>query len=336
MLHTGDSIVALHTDVLPIIDGEGSDIAWTEASWIDLNYTWIPYNVTLPKAECSGRYKVTWNKTTNLLYFLVEITDEFFVNGYVFSPSDGSYPNYDVVEVFIDEDRPGSYHAKNNAAFAYHITGGNANTDHDVVDIYDATPGDGWDWDNNKVNCNSHFPAFKRTNVGHDYVWEFSMMVIDSTYTPTDDPTLFQKALVEGKEMGLTVAYCDSDIPGSSPYRENFLASKYQTLANSNTSWENSSTFAHLTLKNDILSRVGKIGDSSTKVWMDGGNKLQCKIKNLGENPRIQLFDMLGRIALEATLDNDKIVDLSGLSSGYYLVNIQNGLSTISRKIFVK
>ena len=335
MLHLGDSIVAIHTSVLPVIDGDGSDAAWTDASWIDLNYTWIPYSITLPSAECSGRYKVTWNKTTNLLYLLVEITDEALVTGYVFSPSDGSYPNYDVVEVFLDEDRPGSYHAKNNSAFAYHITAGNANTDHDVIDIYDTTPGAGWDWSSNKVNYNSHVPEFKRTNVGRNYVWEFSMMVIDSTYTPTDDPELFKANLTEGKEMGLTVAYCDSDIPGANPYRENFIASKYQTLANSNSSWENSTLFAHLILKENISSGLENVVDLSTKIWVDGANKLNLNVDNSWKNPQIQLFDISGRLVMQRILSNYEGVDLGGYKSGYYLVILKDNSKYIARKVFV-
>lgn len=333
MNYPGDSIVAMHTTVLPIIDGDGTDAAWNAASWVDINYMWMPYGATIPAADFTGRYKVLWNKTTNLLYFLVEITDDKFVNGYVYSKSDGTYYAYDVVEVFIDEDRPGGDHAMNNNAFAYHITGGNATTDYDAIDIFDPT--NSYNWGAGiYVNNKSHFPEFKRTNVGTKYTWEFSLKVLTSNYTPTDNSDLFKATLMAGKKMGLTVAYCDNDNSAVNPKRDNFIASKYETQANSDISWQNSTTFAHLTLKDNTPNSIQTMEDLTAKVWVDASKQLHCNLDQTWKTPTLQLVDITGRIILDENISNT-LIDISRCKSGFYIVLLKENNREITRKIII-
>jgi len=334
MDHPGDSILALHTNILPIIDGDGSDATWNAATWIDINYMWMPYGTIIPASDFSGRFKVLWNKTTNLLYFLVEIIDDKFVIGYSYNKTDGSYPNYDVLEVFFDEDRPGGDHALNNTAFAYHITGGNATIDHQVIDIYDPT--NSYNWGAGiYVNYTEHLPEFKRGNVGTKYTWEFSMKVLKSNYTPTDNSDLFKATLVNGKKMGLTVAYCDNDNSSVNPKRDNFIASKYETLINNDISWQNSTIFAHLTLIENTINGTEVVDENSTNVWVDNTKQLNIKVDGSWKNPILKLTDISGRILCTQSIFNYKTIDLSNFKKGCYITVIQDNNRIISKKIML-
>jgi len=324
----GDNLIAYQTSNVPLIDGDSTDVAWSLAPWVDINYTWIPYNATIPSDIFNGRFKVLWSKTTNLLYFLVEITDSKFVNGYVFSPNDGSYPNYDAVEVFLDEDRPGGTHTFDNTAFAYHITSGNSFTDHYAIDIW------GSNWGSNVVNYSNHLPEFKRVNIGTKYYWEFSMMVIKSTFKPTDDPTLFKAELVNGKKMGLSVAYCDNNNSATNPTRDFFFGSKFQTQANSNNSYMDSSIFGNLTLADtQSPSDVTSVSDYSASVSVNEAKQLIFKLNSGWSFPVVQITDISGKVMLKKRISNDQQLDISALHHGCYLVVMKENNQILTKKI---
>lgn len=334
MDHQGDSIISNHTVELPLIDGIGADACWNNTAWVNINYMWAPYNTTISTADFSGKYKVMWNKTTNLLYFLVEITDDMFVNGYLYSKSNGTYPNFDIVEVFLDEDRPGGDHAMTSAAFAYHITGGNSTTDFDALDIYDPT--NSWNWAAGiYVNYKSHLPEFKRTNIGNKYTWEFSLKVLTSAYKPTDNSDLFKATLTDGKKMGLTVAYCDNDNSTVNPKRDNFIASKFQTQANSDISWQNSTTFAHLTLKENAVNSVEKADTNTNKLYIDKEGKLQFQLDDYWKNPTIKILDITGKIITNQKINTSNKINVSHFSKGFYIIKIEENNRIYSRKFIL-
>ncbi|NDP19553.1 MAG: T9SS type A sorting domain-containing protein [Paludibacter sp.] len=315
-----------------MIDGDGADAVWSGANWLDLNYMWDPYNTTLPTADFSGRYKVLWNKTTNLLYFLVETTDEYFRTGYVFSKTNGKYSFYDVVEVFLDEDRPGGDHAANNSAFAYHITGGNTNTDFDALDIFSENNQLNWGA-GIYVNYRSHFPEFKCTNVGTKYTLEFSLMVLNRNYKATDNPNLFKANLVNGKKMGLTLAYCDND--GEDETRDNFIASKYETSSNRDASWQNSITFAHLTLIENAPNNIENISELNPKIWIDNKHTLNLEMPSNCETGNLQLTNMDGKIVFERKIQNSYKNNIPELRPGCYVAILKNNNRKFVQKIIV-
>lgn len=334
MEHPGDSIVAMHTTVLPNIDGSGSDEVWNSANWVDMNYTWIPYNQTVPVADFTGRFKVLWNKTTQLLYFLVEITDDKFVNGYVYDKFNGSYPNFDVVELFIDEDRSGGDHTSNNNAFAYHITSGNATTDYDAIDIFDSTP-NAPNWSAGiYVNYKNHFPEFKRTNVGTKYTWEFSLMALTSNYTPANNPTLFKTNLTVGKAMGLTMNYCDNDNSAVNPVRDNFFSSKYVNPSDNNSSWQFAYNFGSMVLKEKGgYTGIKSARNNEATIWVDGAKQLNCKLNESWNRPTFQLLNISGSVLFEKEMIIGKKIDLSAYKQGFYLAVIKENQSIFTQKI---
>ena len=120
-----DTVMVPHVTQLPVFDGVGDDESWEKAEWQAMGQVWIPYGEFVLSDDFTGRYKAAWNSETNLLYLLVEIKDDVLVDGY--KPGDDNYPDFDVLEIFIDEDNSGGMHriddGDENAenAFSYHI-----------------------------------------------------------------------------------------------------------------------------------------------------------------------------------------------------------------------
>ncbi|MCF8226727.1 MAG: DUF362 domain-containing protein [Bacteroidales bacterium] len=241
---------AREASTLPSVDGIGDDDCWKTANWNHIDQLWIPWGENnIPMEDFNGRFKVMWSSETNLMYFLVKTTDDVFVDNYEYP--DGGYPDYDIVEVFIDEDHSGGGHvfdtdtedAEN--AFSYHIAidqpvdGGSVSIAH-VLDI----AGTSWG-DRTTPDYFDHFPDFTVTRDGNTLTWEFSLEVHSDAYDPADkDASLV--ALSEGKVMGVSLAYCDNDTPGTA--RDNFFGSVEVTQEAYNDHWKLADDYGVLTL----------------------------------------------------------------------------------------
>jgi len=223
-----DTVKVQQVPVTPIVNGIGNDEVWNTEGviWQSIDQVWMPWKGTIPSfSDFFGKYKVIWNEESNMLYFLVDITDDAFIDGYNFA-SNGpfGYPNYDVVEIFIDENRSkgahvfdkGTENAQN--ALSYHISV-NAPADGETATEFTVEDLDGKDWGSSwVVNYASHFPGFAMRKSGNNFVYEFSLKVFNDTY-PTQQKngstaTDIEKArvtLTAGKIMGMTMAYCDND-----------------------------------------------------------------------------------------------------------------------------
>ena len=191
-----------------------------------------------------------WSAGENLMYYLVEIHDDVFIDGYVWPQ--GGYPNYDIVEVFLDEDHSGGPHIfdtqTENAenAFSYHIAAtapaeGQVSHDFVVCDIA------GTSWSNEIIpNYAGHFPDFAMKKNGNTYVYEFSMKVYSDEYDDAN-PEASRVNLSEGKVMGMSVAYCDND--ENDGERDNFFGSVWVTADRYNSHWESADDYGVLTLE---------------------------------------------------------------------------------------
>jgi hypothetical protein len=235
-----DTVKVQQVTVNPLIDGIGNDEVWNAegVTWQTIDQVWMPWKGTVPSSsDFSGKYKVVWNEESNMLYFLVDIIDDAFIDGYNFA-SNGpfGYPNYDVVEIFIDENRSKGSHVFDNGtenaqnAFSYHISvnapaDGETTTDFTVEDL------DGKDWSSSwVVNYASHFPGFAMRKSGNNFVYEFSLKVFNDTYptqqkngSTASDIEMARVTLTAGKIMGMTMAYCDNDVNDGK--RDNFFGS---------------------------------------------------------------------------------------------------------------
>ncbi len=228
----------------PTINGDSTDACWAEVDWQTIDQVWIPWGGSVGADDYTGKYKIIWSSSENLLYFLVEITDDVFVDGYEFGP--GDYYNYDIVEVFIDEDKSGGVHNYEDTenAFAYHIVvdapeEGEVNNDFVVCDMTGPVT---------TVNYASHFPDLAMKKTGNQYTWEFSLAVYDDTYD-NSNPEASRVDLSEGKISGLSLAYCDNDDPEEEPKtRDNFFGSVWVPEEEYNNHWINADGFGTIEL----------------------------------------------------------------------------------------
>ena len=231
-----DTVKALECTTPPAIDGTADDACWEVAKWQTIDQVWIPWGSSISAEDFTGRYKITWSSETDKLYFLVEIIDDVLVKGYQYPA--GGWPDYDVVELFIDEDHSGGDHTHNNNAFAYHITAGNDDKPFEVVDLQD-----GW----NPYNFSDHLDCVIKFENGI-YTWEIALTVYNENYNPqkTTNPT---EELAIGKFSGLSIAYCDNDDPDENPKtRDNFIGSVAVPKSKYNDHWKNASDFGNLLL----------------------------------------------------------------------------------------
>lgn len=223
-----DTIKVQPVIAIPNFDGYATDEIWNSegVNWQPIDQVWMPWKGTVPTADdFTGRFKLVWREPENLLFFFVEITDDVFVDGYNFVTNGPfGYPNYDVVEIFLDENRSKGPHVFDNGtenaqnAFSYHITL-NAPDDGKTTSVFTVEDLDGRDWGNSwVVNYAKHFPDFVMRKEGNNYYYEFSLKVFNDTYptqqkngTTSTDIEKSRVVLAPEKIMGFTMAYCDND-----------------------------------------------------------------------------------------------------------------------------
>jgi hypothetical protein len=251
-----DTLWIKEIQVAPEIDGNPADDCWQSAAWDPISQVWIPWGGSMDSADFYGRYKVLWSSASNLVYVLAEITDDIFVDGYVFksSPQNNNYPDFDVLEAFLDEnaskgkhvfDGTGQtgidwgYNAEN--AWSYHIMANNP-PDGDTVSTKNVCDIAGTNWsDEWIVNYKDHFPEFALFRQGNHYYWEFSLKVFNEDYNPGDPSEESRTMLHAGKIMGLSFAYCDNDEAGTA--RDNFIGSVWVPEERYNDHWMNADFF---------------------------------------------------------------------------------------------
>jgi len=236
-----DTLKIKQISSLPIIDGMATDSVWEKVSWITIDQTWIPIDEKLAASDFSGRFKVLWSATSNKLYFVAEITDDVFRDGYVYAKKDITYGDYDIFEVFIDPNRSGGLHVFDgkcddathkkcwgtNAenAFTYHI---NVNAPADGQTTFKKTVEDisGKSWRTKYIrNYADHLPQFAFRKTGNTYTYEFSLNVYKDSIDPKKPSEADIDTLFVNKIMGMSVAYCDSDTKIGKARRESFIGS---------------------------------------------------------------------------------------------------------------
>ncbi len=265
------AVTALEAETIPVIDGDATDHCWDSAQWYFIDETWITWGEEIDSADYNGRFKVSWSSQQNLLYFLVEITDDAFVDGYVHP--DGGYPDFDIVEVFIDEDMSGGLHVfddnptwgmNSENAFSYHIAV-DAPAEGGTETAFVACDIDGTEWGDRVImNYADHIPDLTMKKVGNKYYYEFSLAVYDDTYDHAI-PENSRVTLVGNREMGLSLAYCDNDTPGTE--RDNFFGSVWVPEEAYNDHWMDADGFGRIRLikgatsPNNAVEVTGSIDD---------------------------------------------------------------------------
>jgi len=243
-----DTVKTPDVENVPTIDGLSNDSCWGVVEWQEIDQVWLTWGVPVEADDYTGQYKIVWSSAENVLYFLVEVTDDVFVDGYVFGP--GDYYQYDIVEVFIDEDKSGGPHSYEGGgvnaenAFAYHIVV-DAPEDGEVNNVFVVCDMTG---PASTVNYASHFPELAMRKNGNTYTWEFSLAVYNDTYD-SSNPEASRVDLTEGKIAGLSLAYCDNDSINEHPkIRDNFFGSVWVPEEEWNNHWLNADGFGTIEL----------------------------------------------------------------------------------------
>jgi hypothetical protein len=346
-----DTVLALNAVVVPTIDGIGDDACWQNVPWQSIAQVWIPYGATVDSNDFSGRYKVIWSSTTNLLYFLMEVHDDVFVDGY--PGGGGAIYDYDISEVFIDENASGGDHQLDgpttNAenAFAYHMYAP-CPADGQVTTALYADDIAGTSATQHRENYTSHFPQFASRRTGQTAVREFSLIVYKDTYnyTATDSAKAAARSqLGLNKVMGLSVAYCDNDNPNENPkVRDNMFGSVWEPSPG-NLHYQNADYFGHVKLVAAIASSVESghtIQINPIRLYPNPASftsQLQLDNSYRGE-VSIRLFNLLGQEVFRTMgskadrLFTQSLV-LNRLPSGFYFIQTRMGKSVFCEKLII-
>ena len=269
---------AYKTSEAPTFDGIGDDPIWEGATWYAINNIWLPYENDLNypgvqaredgnkewtgPSDFTGKFKVLWSETENVLYVLAEIEDDVFVDGYI---SGADYANYDILELFVDEDMAGGRHVHDVGggelsanAFSYHLAV-NA-IENDVQNEFKAMDIAGTGWaDSWNPDYKDHFTAFAMRKEGNICTYEFAMKLYTNQYVTTRNVPHSEDhraLLTDGKQIGLAVAYCDNDDLDESPKaRDHFFGSVQLPPEANNSCWETSDYYGVLTLS-DIYTGI--------------------------------------------------------------------------------
>jgi hypothetical protein len=344
-----DPVLAPDAAAVPVMDGIGNDQCWQNVPWQNIDQVWIPYNGQVPESDYTGRYKVIWSSQTNLLYFLMEVTDDVLIDGYITGVTADIY-NFDISELFIDEDKSGGEHRydgtfngkASNAenAFAYHMYAeypgeGDVTTQVHVDDMA------GTQSNSIRPDYSSHFPEFAMRVNGDTCIREFSLIVYNDTYTEGNKEAA-RSQLNIGKIMGLSVAYCDND--NNDGNRDNMFGSVGEPSPG-NLHWQNADYFGTVKLVNDLSSvseKKSPLRISTANVYP---NPASSFTQLLLDDPyqgevSIRLYNLLGQeIVHKIIYKNDRVINskllLNNLSSGIYFLQSQLGKSIISAKLII-
>lgn len=351
ILTQDDTVKVMQAELVPTVDGQMNDQAWDQASWQSIDQVWIPYGAVVDSSDYYGHYKILWSPETNLLYFLVEIYDDVWVDGFEFSGSNETY-NYDIIEVFIDQNKSGGDHlfdgiqgngVETNAenGFTYHIQidfpdEGNINSEIIALDL------DGTSWFTSTVmDYADHFPEFALRKNGDKYCWEFSLAVYNDSYDH-NNPEASRVEVSENDIIGLSVAYCDNDDPNESPKeRDNFFGSVAVSEENYNSHWMNSDDYGTLLLvgKPTSVKHEKKQSQSNLRIYPNPTNgNLRYTLTNdhLG-SLNIRIFNILGQEVLKYSgvknsFESSNNLNLDFLASGTYIISAEINGSVMNKK----
>ena len=289
-------MAAINTDKAITFDGLGNDTLWQDLNWYYIDQVWMPYRANLTANDFSGRYKVAWSDTENVIYFLAETTDDVFVDGYVYNidpSSGGGYYNYDILEIFIDEDKSGGMHifddGSSNAenAFSYHIVIEEPEDDGTVTDLVVCDiAGTNWGYPAQWTpDYASHFEDFIVRRKGNTLTWEFSLKLYNDTYDDTS-PEDSRATLSDGKQIGLSLAYCDNDdLDEDPPQRDNFIGSDVGPDGNPteyNDHWMNADVYGTLKLIGDQLNQSPVVDGTIDDLVISENNMEYTVVEDLG------------------------------------------------------
>ena len=351
-----DTLFVPVAETIPVIDGISNDECWSSTAWQTIDKVWIPLNAYVDSADFYGRFKIMWSHETNLLYLLAETVDDIWVDGYVFNQAGPGVHQYDVLELFFDEDRSGGLHLfdyfddkgnpiANNSenAFAYHISV-NVPDEGVPVNQFVVVDGDGTNWaDYHSVNYASHFDSLSVRRQGNVTTWEMSIKVYNSSFDT--NPAGARVNLTQGKISGFAVAYCDDDTP-SNIDRQNFFGSVPPNLSyldnngDFNDCWINADHYGTIKLLPDeTVSDIKEIETDQEMQARISPNPVHenIYIETYGSTDKesvVTLFDTSGNCIKQFTsMSNSFNFPMDEYPAGMYYISILQDVNLSVKKI---
>jgi hypothetical protein len=345
-----DPVMAPNVSTIPVIDGIADDACWQSAKWQVIGQVWIPYGGSVTSTDYSGRYKVIWSSSTNLLYFLVEISDDVFVDGFDKNNANGAIYDYDISEVFIDENKSGGEHRNDgpttNAenAFAYHMYAAYPSEGQVTTKVY-VDDQAGTSSSSYRPDYSSHFPEFALRKTGNTAIREFSLIVYNDTYTESNKDAA-RAILQVDKIMGLSVAYCDNDGATEKPKVRDNMFGSVKEPSPGNLHWMNADYFGRIKLvaegQTGITNETSVRNQSGVKIYPNPASSIsQIQIDDFYTGRiTLRLFNIIGQevfrkeLSKSSRIFSEKFV-WNRLSPGTYFLSMQMGNSIHVQKLII-
>ncbi|NMB70795.1 MAG: T9SS type A sorting domain-containing protein [Bacteroidales bacterium] len=348
-----DTVKVLDVSPVPVIDGFSTDTCWKSVNWQKIDQVWIEWGTSIPASDFTGRYKAVWSSETNLLYIFLEVTDDVYIDGYVYNANPqtgGGYPNYDLPEIFIDENRSGGLHVFDGTgttgiqwgtnaenAFSYHIMV-NFPEDGDTTSRMVACDIAGTDWNHETIaNYAHHFQEFIVRRSGDTTFWEMALKVYGEDYNPSN-PEASRVLLTADKIMGFSMAWCDNDEPDG--VRDNFIGSVFVTKTHYNDHWMNADDFGVMELlAANPVHTVFPATNDSFKAWYDPSCR-EIRMICPEKKSLLLVTDIAGRVIARSVTEKANAsgmvsLDASRLHPGIYIVQMLSPDGKFVRKILI-
>ena len=176
-----------------------------------------------------------------------------------------------------------------------------------------------------------HLPEFILYKNGDHYTWEFSMKVYDDSYDPVDPDEGSLVILQTGKIMGLSLAYCDNDTPGTQ--RDNFFGSVYVPEAAFNDHWKDADGFGVIKLVEGGTTRVPKNEAArSIRIYPNPVQDI-LHINNIrAKDTEIRIYNLVGNLVEVLKATESVKIDISQYSQGVYLIQIEGSTYKIIKE----
>ena len=312
-----DDYKARKTGVAPSINGLEDDACWASVPWSVLDQIWVPAKGTPgTAADFTGHYKAVWNE--DKLFILMRITDDTLINWHPNDPLN-NYWNNDCPEIFIGENRSKGDHQCNYNAFAYHIS--------TLFQAIDSDP-----------TCNAQLfndvITGQRTRTGNTYYWEFALNVYTDQYklNAASNP---KASLVEGKVMGFSIAYNDSD---QNQTREKMYGSQVITATDPNVSYINADYFGTMELVGAPTATDDQQPEKVFSIFPNpGSEKLHIEF---AEDSYDQLLlttaSGISKVMMNIKGKNNVDLDVQALPSGIYFVQLSGKNKSRTEKIIIQ
>ncbi len=302
-----DTVFNYYTSIPVTIDGQANEDCWLVDDWRPIEQVWIPYNASMSPGDFEGKFKVSWDE--NYLYLLVEVVDNMLSDDH--SDILQNWWDDDCLEVFIDEDRSGGDHERNNNAFAYHVS-----LFYDAIDLNSSGKG---------VNYKENLEVVMDTIGENTYLWELAIKMYDASFSPAN-PEASRVLLEDGKLMGFSLAYCDND---ESSLRENFIGFMKMPSSNANDSYKNADYFGPMLLKKTNNTRLREFKkDMDVDIFPIPANEiLNIRLNQTNSGYKeLSLYSMDGKLIKSIRINESFIrVDTEPLLKGSYMIRIRDG-----------